>query len=123
MQAKQADHTALARSLSQRERRARALAQAEADAAEREAAEAEAELGAVAAEVARLAMAQPEPEPEPASSGPWTPRARQLEGTIARAVRERSTPWLWPSRRCRTALQAAQQAYVRMQGLSLFNFL
>ena len=36
MQAKQADHTALARSLSQRERRARALAQAEADAAERD---------------------------------------------------------------------------------------
>ena len=100
----QTEATELARSLSLRERRARALAQAEADAAEREAAEAEAELGAVAAEVARLAT---EPEPEPAASGAWT---RQLEGTIAHAIREPSS-WLavWPSAmRCRTALQAAR---------------
>ena len=116
MQVQQAAHTALARSLSPRERRARALAQAEADAAQREAAEAEAELGAVAAEVARLATAQPAPapalepepaEPEPASSGVWTPRTLQIEGTIACAIRHEA-PLLWPSRRCRTALQAAQ---------------
>eukprot|EP01045_Picozoa_sp_COSAG04_P000328 COSAG04_NODE_7_length_45988_cov_220.188869_13_plen_604_part_00 len=33
-------------------------------------------------------------------------RARQLEGTIAHAIREGA--WLWPSRRCRTKLQAAR---------------
>ena len=116
-QAQQADHAALARSLSRRERRARALAQAEADAAEREAAEAEAELGAVAAEVARLVTgpepapprgAQPDPEPAP---GAWT---RQLEGTIAHAIREPSS-WLavWPSAmRCRTQASPSRRGSV-----------
>ena len=98
-QASRAELAALARSLSQRERRARALAQAEADAAEREVVDFMVELAAVAAEMARL---------EPAASRARTRCARQIEGAIACAVRERSTPWLWPSRRCRTELQAAR---------------
>ena len=88
--------TELVRFHSQQERWARALAEAEADAAQQEAAGVEAELAVVEAEVARLATAQ------------LAARAVSAEGTIARAIREQSKPWPWPSRRCRTALQAAQ---------------
>ena len=88
--------TELVRFHSQQERWARALAEAEADAAQQEAAGAEAELAVVEVEVARLATAQ------------LAARAVSAEGTIARAIREQSRPWRWPSRRCRTALQAAQ---------------
>eukprot|EP01046_Picozoa_sp_COSAG06_P040813 COSAG06_NODE_4977_length_3815_cov_2.324004_6_plen_134_part_00 len=87
MRIQQANRVELARSLSQRERRACTLAQAEVTAGWREAAEAEAERAAVVAEVRRLST---------------------IEGTIASAVREQSKPWPWLSRRCVTALHAAQ---------------
>ena len=83
----QANRAELARSLSQRERWARTLAQAEAAAGWCEVAEAEAERATVVAEIGRLST---------------------VEGTIASAVREQRKAWLWPSRRCLTALHAAQ---------------
>jgi len=131
----QANRAELARSLSQRERWARTLAQAEAAAGWCEVAEAEAERATVVAEIGRLSTVEgtiasavreqrkawqwpqaqanrlqrmAEAEAERAVVAAEIGRLLTVEGTIAGAVREQRKAWLWPSRRCLTALHAAQ---------------